>query len=501
MVVAEGVSLTNAAGETVTFTGEPVIMPQMAVDFTMKQRYWSDGTPVTAADSVYSFGLAADPDTDTIKSTIERTISYEATGELSTRWMGVPGYLDSTFFTNFWQPLPKHAWGSYSAADLLDLVEVNRRPLGDGAFMIEEWVEGDHIRFVPNPFYYRADEGLPYLDSVIYKFIGDDNQLLTELIAGACDIATRGNLDSSHLQFLLEAEANGLLVTYTQIGTVFEHIDFGVNSYGDYGDDIGRPDWFEDVRVRQAITICTDRQRMVDEIFFGRTEILHTYIPGSHPLYAEGLTEWPYDVEQANALLDETGFLDADADGWREDPATGTPFRVTLYGMTDNEFRRQAVEIFKENMSACGIDVELILIPFSELVADGPEGVLFGRQFDLGIFAWLTGADPSCGLFTSNNITGSIEEGFGGWGNSNNTGWSNEAYDAACQQARSSLPGTAVYEASHKEAQRIFTQELPIIPLFINIKVAATRPEVLNFGVDPSQNSELYNIYQFDLQR
>ena len=55
-----------------------------------------------------------------------------------------------------------------------------------------------------------------------------------------------------------------MLSPYFQTGTVYEHIDFGVNSYGDYGDGVGRPDWFEDVRVRQAMTMCTDRQSMVD---------------------------------------------------------------------------------------------------------------------------------------------------------------------------------------------------------------------------------------------
>ena len=70
-----------------------------------------------------------------------------------------------------------------------------------------------------------------------------------------------------------------------------------------------------------------------------------------------------------------------------------------------------------------------------------------------------------------------------------------------CNAAISSLPGTPEYEENHKEAQRIFSQEVPVIPLFLRLKVAAARPEVLNFGVDPTQNSELYNIWEIDLQR
>ena len=88
-----------------------------------------------------------------------------------------------------------------------------------------------------------------------------------------------------------------------------------------------------------------------------------------------------------------------------------------------------------------------------------------------------------------------------GWGgdNQNNTGWANAAYDAACQTALGSLPGTPAYGQSHMAAQRIFAEELPVLPLFLSLKVSATRPDVLNFSLDPTQNSELYNIYEYDL--
>ena len=70
----------------------------------------------------------------------------------------------------------------------------------------------------------------------------------------------------------------------------------------------------------------------------------------------------------------------------------------------------------------------------------------------------------------------------------------------ACTQARSSLPGTPEYEEGHKEAQRIFSQEVPILPVFLRLKVAAARTGVVNFGVDPTENSELWNIFEIDLE-
>jgi peptide/nickel transport system substrate-binding protein len=452
--------------------------------------------------------LNRDPDTPAGKFVADRTVSYEATGELGLSWTGIPGFLDPTYFLNVWQPFPQHIWGQFSATELLEAEESTRLPVSDGAFHIVEWVAGDSIRVEPNPFYYRQAEGLPYLDSVTFKFIPDTNQLIAQLISGACDIGTQDGLTASDAPFLIEAENNGLLTPYFQTGTVFEHIDFGVNSYGDYGDDQGRPDWFEDARVRQAMTMCTDRQGMVDNILYGRSEVIHTYIPTVHPLYPEdGLTEWAYDVDAANAMLDEVGFTDNDGDGIREyytDRGTsweGEPFAVSLGTTTGNDMRQQMTQIFKANMLDCGIDIELYYVPASEWFADGPDGPLFGRRYDLGEFAWISAVQPSCNLYLSSQITGPEEEGLGGWGATNNTGWSNEAFDQACNTALSSLPGTAEYEESHKEAQRIFSQEVPVIPAFLRLIVAAARPNVVGFSVDPTGGTELQNIYQFDLEQ
>jgi peptide/nickel transport system substrate-binding protein len=503
-----GVSVINADGETVEFDGSPITMQQLSTDFTLKPRVWSDGTPVTAADSVYSFELNRDPDTPAGKFIVERTASYEATGELGLTWTGIPGFLDPTYFLNVFQPMPQHIWGQFSAAELLEAEEAARLPVSDGAFHIVEWVAGDSIRVEPNPFYYRQNEGLPYLDSVTFKFIQDTNQLIAQLISGACDIGTQDGLTASDAPFLIEAENNGLITPYFQTGTVFEHIDFGINSYGDYGDDQGRPDWFEDARVRQAMTMCTDRQGMVDNILFGRSEVIHTYVPSVHPLYPEeGLTELPYDVEEANALLDEVGFIDNDGDGIREyytDRGTaweGEPFVVNLGTTTGNDMRQQMTQIFKANMLDCGIDVVLYYVPASEWFADGPDGPLFGRRYDLGEFAWVSAVQPSCNLYLTSQIPGPEEEGFSGWGSQNNSGWSNEAFDQACNTALSSLPGTPEYEENHKEAQRIFSQEVPVIPAFLRLIVAAARPNVVGFSVDPTGGTELQNIYQFDLEQ
>lgn len=507
-ILEEGVTVLNADGQEVVFDGTSVIMDQLVVNFTMKQRFWADGVPVTAEDSVYSYELNADPVTPADKSVVLHTASYTASGPLSTQWVGLPGFRDNRYFLNFWQPMPRHLWDGLTAAELLEADVSSRLPVGDGPFMIVEWLPDDSIRLARNPHYYRRDEGLPYLDSVVYKFVPEPNEVVAQLLSGACDIGTHDGLDINLAPFLIEAAGSGFLTPYFQTGTVYEHIDFGINSYGSYGDGNGRPDWFEDVRVRQAMTMCTDRQGMVDTILYGRSQIMHSYLPEIHPLYsAETITQWPYDPDAANELLDEAGYLDNTGDGLREDPQTGQPFSVT-FSTTGSELRRQTAVFFRENMRECGIEVVLDYRPANELFAHGVESPVFGRRFDLSQFGWPIGHTPRCHLYTSWQITGPEEEinpatgePYIGWQRGlNNTGWWDPEYDAACRQAAEALPGTAPYVTNHHLAQQIFADNLPVIPLFLRLEVAAARPEVLNFEINPTQRSELWNLYQIDIQ-
>jgi len=489
----------NAADCAVEFDGEPLEMDQMVVDFELKAgMLWSNGDPLTADDSVYSFELNADPDTPTSRFTVERTASYEATSDTDLVWTGLPGYLDSVYFTNYWQPFPRKLWQDelgYTAADLLEAEESSRIPMGWGPFILTEWVAGDHITAVKNPNYFRADEGLPYVDTVIFRFIADSNAAVAQLISGECDIATQEVSLDDQSELLLKLEQEGVLNPVFVTGTVWEHVDFGINPIPEYD----RPDFFEDVRTRQAIAMCLDRQTVVDTVYFGRSAVIDTYIPAEHPLFAEGLTSWPYDPEAGMALLEEVGWVDADGDGVREaagveDIADGTLLEFK-WQSTNAPVRVQYMQILQQTLAECGVKVNLENLPAGEYFADGPEGPVFGRQYDLGSFAWLTGVEPGCDLYLGSE-TPSEENG---WAGQNNPGYMNDEYDAACIKAITSLPGTAEYEEGHKEAQRIFSEQLPVVPLWLRIKIAATRPEVKGFVLDSTENSDVWNIEVLDL--
>ena len=510
-----GVQFVRGDGEFVTFDrslvgegAEPLLMQQMTVDFTFKPMTWSDGTPVTAADSVFSYEIATSPDLPSRHAKIERTASYEATGDLTVTWTGLPGFLDPEYFANVWTPLPQQQLGEFSAAELVAAESPAPQSLSNGPFVVDEWRRGEALVLRNNPFYYRMAEGLPHITELTIRFDLAGETAVNQIAAG-CDIVTHDAISLTQTPEILAAAEAGALNAMFVSNNIFEHIDFGINSWENYGDGErnGRPDWFEDVRVRQAITLCTNRQQIVDEITYGQSQILHAYVPDDHPLYPAAAQAWEFDPATGNGLLDEVGLVDTDGDGIRELVETDlsntivatTTMSITLSTNSESDIRLRINELVAADLAECGIQVNLLDVNANDWFDDGPFSPLFGRRFDLATFAWRTGIRPPCGLYLSSNVTGPEERGFGGWSNINATGWIDEDYDAACNAALAALPGTAEYASSNQEAVRIFTEELPIIPLFDYLKTAVTQPTVLNFQPDASQPSELWNLAELDI--
>ncbi|MEM7336326.1 MAG: ABC transporter substrate-binding protein, partial [Chloroflexota bacterium] len=491
-----GVQIDTALGESITYDGEsPVEMVQMSASFAFNALTWSDGTPLTAVDSVYSFNVAADSVTPVDKSVIERTASYEAIDDNTAVWTGLPGYIDRTYFLNVWVPLPSHTLTRFTANQLLEAAETNQPPVGYGPFVVHEW-KSTQLTLIRNTHY--AQPNMPHVDQLV--FIEEANGL-DGVRNGRCQIALYETNSLNQTPDILTAQTAGDLTAIFRQSLVFEHIDFGINPVPNY--QRNHPDWFEDIRVRRAIMHCIDRQQMIENLQFGQGVLHDAYVASNHPAFPEDATTYTYDPDLANQLLDETGLIDQDGDGLRERRAFGeeliiTPISITLGTDDVTPLRRQINEQVQANLQQCGIGVALYESPVQDWYADGPFSPLFGRRFDLGTFAWLSRIEPPCNLYLSSNITGPEEEGFGGWNNVNATGWLNEAFDTACETAQSEFIETAEYTTNHQEAIRIFTQELPMMPLFSRVEIILHDPTVTGLTVDVTQRLPLWNAAQLD---
>lgn len=495
MQLAPGVIVKDAEGKRTTFRGEPIRMERMVVTFTLRSDVrWSDGKRVTADDSVYAFELAASPATPADKHVVERTADYRALSERQVVWESVPGFLDRGYFLNFWHPLPRHAWRELSPAELLTAERSTRAPLGWGPFSIQEWIPGGGVIMERNPFYFRASEGLPRVDEIVFRFIPDADGLTRRLLAGTCDLVTHEASAALDLDELRSAPA---VETITTADGSWELLAFGISP----ADGYDRPDFFEDVRVRRAIAQCVDRQGIVDELFGEGRRVLDSYLPPEHPAYAaDDVTRWPYDPQAAQSLLAQAGWYDEDGDGIREAHgipgiADGTPYQIS-YKTTDAAHRVRTAREVEAQLQGCGIRVAIRSQPAEVFFAPGPEGELFGRQFDLAHFAWETGSLPLCDAFLSSQIPGP-----GNWSKPNVAGFIDPSYDEACQEAVETLPGDASYADRHAVPQRIFSRQLPVLPLYQGQKTTAAQTRVTGLLPNPSERSELWNVELIDIEQ
>ncbi|NJN79581.1 MAG: hypothetical protein HC797_03425 [Anaerolineales bacterium] len=476
----------------ITYDGTDAIeMDQMIVTFRMRPDLtWSDGTPIVSDDSIYAFEIQADSNINSFL--IDRTQIYEAADTHILQWFGVPGFIDPTYFTNFWQPAPKHLWNEFSTDQLSSIDIASRTPTGWGPYMVKEWIPNDHITLEKNPYYFRSPDGYPKTNEINFRFISDPDIALSELIAERCDVLDPSiNLDN-HVGLLQEMQSaeqaqvfvtTGMSVEWLGLGIIPASYDNGYNLQQD------RQNYFADVYTRQAIAYCLNRQAVVDNVLFGFTTVPTSYVPSKHPAFDSNIDIIPFDPEVGISLLEQAGWLDHDDDSSTprrainvRNVAYNTPLQLNYY-TTSTAQRRQVTTILEESLAECGIGLTVEYFSQNELYA--PNGLLFGRQFDLAEYALgVESVEPACHWFTSAEVPNVENE----WAGTNISGFSNEEYDSACRIAQSSLRDEQIYLNAYRQTQIIFSEELPAIPLFYRLQIAAARPDVCGFDLDATAN-------------
>ncbi|MBI9042980.1 MAG: peptide ABC transporter substrate-binding protein [Anaerolineaceae bacterium] len=504
-VMPAGCSSSDCA---ITWDEESAIsMDQLMMEYRIKDGVnWSDGTPVKSSDSVYSYKVAANENTPVSKYEIYRTESYVKFDEKRLFWVGIPGYFPVNFETNFWLPFPEHLWKDLDISQLRDYSLQERAPVGWGPYIFEEWVPGDHITLKKNPGYFRSSEGLPYFDYLVYRFLGEpaDNNIAA-LMVGECDVVDQTSLLDEQLELVTEMHRDGLLKAYIGQGPEWEHLAFGIqpSSYDDgYNLFVGdRVNFLGDKRVRQAIAHCIDRQRIVDDVLYGQSYVPASYYPVEHPLYSEPSLSIPYDVQRGKELLDAAGWKEWDGNPETPLQSIGIPdimdgtYFVLNYYTSEAPLRVSSAQMIKQDLENCGIQMEIHTLTPEQLYGSGPDGVLFGRKFDLAQFSWGVGYISPCEFYMSDQIPNQENN----WLRVNITGYNNPEFDVLCRKAQDTRSDqTAILKENHAAVQEKFVQELPAVPLYFRLKIAVSRVDLCGMEMDVSARSTMWNIESFN---
>jgi ABC-type transport system substrate-binding protein len=241
-----------------------------------------------------------------------------------------------------------------------------------------------------------------------------------------------------------------------------------------------------DVKVRQAIAYCTNRPELIASVYpFLTAEeqqklVMDTNLPQGHwALATEGITKYPFDAEQGQALLDEAGWTLAEGDTVRAN-ANGDPLSLS-FTTTNAQFRQTWSAVFIQQMAACGIQIIPTYAPGSWWF--GSSTGLARRDFELGAFAWVGEADPGgVTLYACNQIPLPSNN----WEGQNAMGWCNETASKAIIAANNTL-NREERIAQFATFQQEFTKDMVSLPLFNRAEAGAVSTRVEGVKFDPTE--------------
>jgi peptide/nickel transport system substrate-binding protein len=298
-----------------------------------------NGVPLTAAHVVFSFERAMAED------------SVNAQKQLFEPIAGVEATDDHTVTITLERPtgpfLFNLGWGDMVIVEPSS-AETNRtEPVGTGPFRFARWVTGDRVELERNPDYWGE---APALARAIFKFIPDPAAATAAMLAG--DVDAFANFPAPEALGQFEGDPRFSVV----VGSTEGETILAINN--------ARPP-LDDLRVRRALAHAVDRQAVIDGAMFGYGTPIGSHFAPHHPAYVDLTGRYPYDPEQAKALLAEAG-----ADN----------LQLTLK-LPPPSYARRGGEIIQAQLAVVGIEASIIPMEWAQWL----EQVFQGKDFDLTI--------------------------------------------------------------------------------------------------------------------
>ncbi|MCY3863029.1 MAG: ABC transporter substrate-binding protein [bacterium] len=353
---------------------------------------WHDGTPFTAHDVEFTFNrvIYNDDFQAASRASFEFRFLNDETGQWEQSQMTVTALDDLTVefvlpqpFAPFLRSLgtaiyPKHILEEpIEAGTFEEFWGIDTDPIeiiGTGPFTIGEYTPGERFVFERNPDYWLVDdagEHLPYLDQVVQLIVEDLEDELTLFRDGTTDFHGVLGEEFALLDPVADAENFTLHRRGPGFGTNFLAFNQnpGINDAGESYVDPIQLHWFQNVAFRQAVAHTMDKATMIDRVQHGLGYPQWSSVsPAAGDFHNPEVRQYAYDVDRANEILDEMGWLDTDGDGIREDDM-GNPISFTLVTNEGNSVRAEITGIIHEGMTAIGLDVDFQIVEFGSMVA------------------------------------------------------------------------------------------------------------------------------------
>ena len=358
------------------------------------------------------------------------------------------GSKESTLFLS---PMPRHLYDDYPEPfdgkrfnnDHLR----NRVLVGCGPYRFDRWEKDVRIVFTRFEDYFGKALGIqPPLEQLAFDIIKHPNTRFQALLDGQIDL-----LGLTPEQWISRTDS----APFTSGRIRKMH---GLNhAYSYIGYNQANP-LFQDRRVRKALTMLVDRERIRKEIYFELAESIATpFFPGS--IYADAsIKPLPYDVEAAKKLLAEAGWRDSDGDGILD--KDGKPFVFTILQVASNPSQARMLPLLKESFGKAGIDMKIQPLEWSVYLQR-----LKSRDYEVCTLAWTMPYEPDLYQVWHSSLADVP-------GSSNHIGYKNPELDKLIETMRATFDREERIKLAHQMA-KILHEDQPYTFLFISYNLTA----------------------------
>lgn len=340
--------------------------------FTLHQGVlFHDGTEMTAADVAYTLNYYRDAANATaIVGDFINVASVEATDDY-TVVVGMSAVNAASLVTWAETPVVQSVYHAEVGEDTY-----RTQPIGTGAFKIVSWVPADHVELEAFDDHFQ---GRANIDGIRQEVVPDPSVRAIAMETGDSDAVLWPLLVEDSLRL---AEDPNFTVLRSSTGGI-KHIPLN-----------NKLPQLSDKRVRQAMLHALDRQRIVDELWNGAAVVANAAYSPKYTFYSidqdPSTKRYDYDIDAANALLDEAGWT-VGADGIREKDGVRLSFTCTT--ITGDTARRPIAELSQQFLREIGVDMQLAEAPVSAILEALPKG-----EMDSSLFNWTYGSlDPHPG--------------------------------------------------------------------------------------------------------
>lgn len=470
----------NEAGEYV---------PELATEWTVSEDglTWTvtfrddatfhDGEPLTAEDVAFTMQLYKDTEDfpflpsyaapfETIEATDETTLTL-TTAEPLANFEGSMAFI---------YVLPQHIW-----EEVEDPVEFgNDEMIGSGPFKLLEASQGEFVRLESNAEYWATP---PNVDGVTFQVFDTDDARVTALTTNQVDAI----VDVPYTAITTLQNSDDITVHIADVGAGgnLSDIIFNVTAPEDCPPDdgvcSGHPA-LQDVEVRRALAQATDKEQFITIGTLGTgTPGLSLVPPGLGDFFAADVPDYEFDVDAANAALDDLGYEDSDGDGVREclpdqDCETLT-FRLNY--PSDATTGAAESELLTDMWAEVGVRLEVQVLDPDALTS------VCCPAFDFDVMMWGWGSDPDPAFLLGVGLCSEIPTGF------NETGYCNPEYDALYDVQAIETDTDARVQIIH-EMQEILVADVPYIIPYYYPSVGAWRTDTFTgwLETDPTLGLE-----------